>query len=45
MRSRWIAFLAFVTPQVIVFYLEHRIEVGRYVAKYQAEIDRFRASG
>jgi uncharacterized protein (DUF433 family) len=31
--------------KVIVFYLEHRDEVDRYVTQYQAEIDRFRASG
>jgi uncharacterized protein (DUF433 family) len=31
--------------KVIVFYLEHRDEVDRYVTQYQAEIDRFRVSG
>ena len=31
--------------KVIVFYLEHRDEVDRYVTHYQAEIDRFRAAG
>jgi uncharacterized protein (DUF433 family) len=30
--------------KVIVFYLEHREEVDRYVAQYEAEIARFRAS-
>jgi hypothetical protein len=31
--------------KVILFYLEHRDEVDRYVTQYQAEIDRFGASG
>ena len=30
--------------RVIVFYLEHRDEVDRYVTQYQADIDRLRAS-
>ena len=31
--------------RVILFYLEHRDEVDRYVTHDQAEIDQFRASG
>jgi uncharacterized protein (DUF433 family) len=34
-----------VVHRVIVFYLEHRDEVDRYVTQYQAEIDQLRASG
>jgi uncharacterized protein (DUF433 family) len=29
--------------KVIVFYLEHRDQVDRYVRQYQAEVDRLRA--
>ena len=31
--------------KVIVFYLENRDKVDRYVTQYQAEVDRLRASG
>jgi uncharacterized protein (DUF433 family) len=33
-----------IVHRVIVFYLEHRDEVDWYVAQYQGEIDRLRAS-
>jgi uncharacterized protein (DUF433 family) len=31
--------------KVIAFYLDHRDEVDRYVADYQAELDHLRATG
>ncbi len=34
-----------VIHKVIAFYLDHRDEVDRYVAHYQAELDRLRGAG